>query len=180
MTKENISKISYIEKAKKITSREYLMKLIYQIDILEGDLQDINNYLGEFLINNEEYIVNRYEELLLQYSNESNVNLNNVTIENAVDKSYMQRVCNIISEKSSEIEGLISKYAHNWSLDRIAKVDLAILKLAVCEVVYMSDDIPVKVSINEAIDLAKLYCDDKSPKFINGILGSVAGDISKK
>ena len=48
MTKENISKISYIEKARKITSREYLMKLIYQIDIVNGDLQDINNYLRGF------------------------------------------------------------------------------------------------------------------------------------
>ena len=44
----------------------------------------------------------------------------------------------------------------------------------------MSHEVPVKVSINEAIDLAKLYCDDKSPKFINGILGSVASDISAK
>ena len=63
---------------------------------------------------------------------------------------------------------------------RIAKVDLAILKLAVCEVVYMNNEIPVKVAINEAIDLAKLYCDDKSPKFINGILGSVVSDTQKQ
>ena len=79
-----------------------------------------------------------------------------------------------------EIEELITKYALNWSLDRIAKVDLAILKLAICEVVYMNDDVPIKVSINEAVDLAKLYCDDKSPKFINGILGSVVNDTQKQ
>ena len=49
MKNDNVSKISYIEKARKITSREYLMKLIYQIDMLEGDLGDINNYLEDFL-----------------------------------------------------------------------------------------------------------------------------------
>ena len=52
------------------------------------------------------------------------------------------------------------------------KVDLSILRLAICELVFI-EEIPSKVSINEAIELAKLYCDDKAPKFINGILGSV-------
>ncbi|MEG0855026.1 MAG: transcription antitermination factor NusB [Terrisporobacter sp.] len=180
MTKENISKISYIEKARKITSREYLMKLIYQINILEGDLQDINSYFNDFLNDHEEYIINRYEELVLQYSNEGNVKLDYVTIDDAIDEEYMKRVCKSLSENCYEIEDFITKHARNWSLDRIAKVDLAILKLAICEVVYMQNEIPVKVSINEAIDLAKLYCDDKSPKFINGILGSVANDVSEK
>ena len=59
MKNDNVSKISYIEKARKITSREYLMKLIYQIDMLEGDLGDINNYLEDFLRDHEEYIINR-------------------------------------------------------------------------------------------------------------------------
>ena len=61
----------------------------------------------------------------------------------------------------------------------MAKVDLAILRLAVCEILYVPN-IPTKVSINEAIELAKLYCDDKSPKFINGILGSVVNEIGEK
>ena len=63
MKNDNASKISYIEKARKITSREYLMKLIYQIDMLEGDLQNINDCFEDFLVNHEEYIINRYEEL---------------------------------------------------------------------------------------------------------------------
>ena len=179
MTNDNKSKISYIEKARKITSREYLMKLIYQIDILEDELQNINDYFESFLVNHEEYIINRYEELVLQYTNESQVNLDNVNINNAVDIEYMKKVCNELSIHSYDIEEIITKHALNWSLDRIAKVDLAILKLAICEVVYMNDEIPVKVAINEAINLAKLYCDSKSPKFINGILGSVVGDTKK-
>lgn len=180
MKNDNVSKISYIEKARKITSREYLMKLIYQIDILEGDLQDINSYLEDFLNDHEEYITNRYEELLLQYSNESCVDLENVNMNNAIDMQYMKRACNELSMHSYDIEELITKYALNWSLDRIAKVDLAILKLSICEIEYMNKEVPVRVSINEAIDLAKLYCDDKSPKFINGILGSVANDTREQ
>ncbi|MCG4471040.1 transcription antitermination factor NusB, partial [Lawsonibacter sp. DFI.6.74] len=73
---------------------------------------------------------------------------------------------------------LINKYAKNWTINRMAKVDLAILRLAICEILYMSE-MPTKVSINEAIELAKLYCDDKSPKFINGILGSVVSEIGE-
>ena len=180
MKNDNVSKISYIEKARKITSREYLMKLIYQIDMLEGDLGDINNYLEDFLRDHEEYIINRYEELLLQFSNESSVDLENVNINNAIDIEYMRSICNKLSMHCYKIDELITKHALNWSLDRIAKVDLAILKLAICEVVYMNDEVPVKVSINEAVDLAKLYCDDKSPKFINGILGSVVNDTQKQ
>ncbi|EPZ60141.1 transcription antitermination factor NusB [[Clostridium] sordellii ATCC 9714] len=79
----------------------------------------------------------------------------------------------------STIDELISKYAKNWTINRMAKVDLAILRLAVCEILYVPN-IPTKVSINEAIELAKLYCDDKSPKFINGILGSVVNEIGEK
>ena len=179
MKNDNLGRISYIEKARKITSREYLMKLIYQIDVLEGGTEDINNHFESFLKDHEEYIINRYEELLLQFSNESNVALENVNIKSALDLEYMQRVCNELSEHNYDIEEMITKHAKNWSLSRIAKVDLAILKLSICEIVYMNKEVPVKVSINEAIDLAKLYCDDKSPKFINGILGSVVNDTQK-
>ena len=61
----------------------------------------------------------------------------------------------------------------------MAKVDLAILRLATCEVLNALD-IPTKVSINEAIELAKLYCDEKSPKFINGILGSIVNEKGER
>lgn len=179
MKNDNVGRISYIEKARKITSREYLMKLIYQIDVLEGSTQDINDQFEDFLEAHEEYIINRYEELLLQFSNESNVDLEDVNIKNALDLDYMKRVCSELSEHNYDIEEIITKHAKNWSLNRIAKVDLAILKLSICEIVYMYKEVPVKVSINEAIDLAKLYCDDKSPKFINGILGSVVNDTQK-
>ncbi len=70
-----------------------------------------------------------------------------------------------------EIDTLIEKNATNWSFARIAKVDLSILRLAVYELKYT--DVPQKVAINEAVELAKIYSTEKSPRFVNGLLGSV-------
>ena len=142
------------DKARKVTSREYIMKLIYQIEMNKEDIENIEERLDIFLNDNLEYIINRYEELRLQYSNNPNIELD-------------------------KIDELINKYAKNWSVNRMPKVDLSILRLAICELVFI-EEIPSKVSINEAIELAKLYCDDKAPKFINGILGSVVNEFETK
>ena len=171
MKKENI--------AKKITSREYTMKLIYQTSITKEDVDNLDLLVDEFVDNNAEYILNRYEELRLQHSNNPELSLEGVDIDEAIDKDYIKNICLTIEENNEMINSLINSNAKNWSVDRIAKVDLAILKLAIAEIIAI-DNIPQKVSVNEAIELAKIYCDDKSPKFINGILGSVISDIESK
>ncbi len=79
---------------------------------------------------------------------------------------------------SAEIDAAISKSAKNWSMDRIAKVDLAILRLAVFELLFRGD-IPPIVSINEAIDLAKTYSTSESKRFINGVLDNVKGGLTR-
>ena len=171
MKKENI--------AKKITSREYTMKLIYQTSITKEDVDNLDLLVDEFVDNNAEYILNRYEELRLQHSNNPELSLEGLDIDEAIDKDYIKNICLTIEENNEMINSLINSNAKNWSVDRIAKVDLAILKLAIAEIIAI-DDIPQKVSVNEAIELAKIYCDDKSPKFINGILGSVISEIESK
>ena len=163
-----------MKKAKMITTREYMMKFIYQIDINKEGGEDINSQLENFLNDNFEYIKNRYEELKLQFSDEADVELDEI-----IDRKYLNEMVKNFELNKSTIDELISKYAKNWTINRMAKVDLAILRLAVCEILYVPN-IPTKVSINEAIELAKLYCDDKSPKFINGILGSVVNEIGEK
>ena len=171
MKKENISK--------KITSREYTMKLIYQTSITKEEIDNLELLVDDFVDNNAEYILNRYEELRLQHSNNPELSLEGIDIDEAIDKEYIKKICLTIKEKNEMINSLINSNAKNWSVDRIAKVDLAILKLAIAEIIAI-DDIPQKVSVNEAIELAKIYCDDKSPKFINGILGSVINEIGSK
>ncbi|MFV0516798.1 MAG: transcription antitermination factor NusB [Aminipila sp.] len=88
-------------------------------------------------------------------------------------KSYVENVFNAILEHKEDIDKLLEESSQNWKITRMNKVDLAILRLACAEILYM-DDIPVSVSINEAINLAKKFGADESSKFINGILGKVA------
>ena len=66
------------DKARKVTSREYIMKLIYQIEMNKEDIENIEERLDIFLNDNLEYIINRYEELRLQYSNNPNIELDNI------------------------------------------------------------------------------------------------------
>lgn len=81
-------------------------------------------------------------------------------------------------ENISEIDEAISKQAKNWKFDRIAKVDLAVLRLALYELLFR-DDIPPIVSINEAIDLGKTFSNFESKRFINGILDEVKKSIQR-
>lgn len=168
-----------MKKAKMITTREYMMKFIYQIDINKEGVEDISSKLEDFLNDNFEYIKNRYEELKLQFSDDAEVELNETELSQMIDMNYANKVVSAIKDNKENIDELINKYAKNWTVNRMAKVDLAILRLAICEILYI-ENIPTKVSINEAIELSKLYCDDKSPKFINGILGSIVSETSEK
>ena len=77
-----------------------------------------------------------------------------------------------VSTYLDEIDGVIQKYIKNWSIDRLSKVSLAILRLAVYELQYVND-IPESVSINEAVELAKQFGSEDDAKYINGVLSSV-------
>lgn len=88
---------------------------------------------------------------------------------------FMESLYFGVFEHLSEIDEMIEKCATNWSFSRIAKVDLSILRLAIYELKYT--DVPQKVAVNEAVEIAKAYSTEKSPKFINGILGSVIKEI---
>ncbi|MDY2736543.1 transcription antitermination factor NusB [Intestinibacter sp.] len=163
---------------KRETSREYLMKLMYQTYISNGDITDLNNEIDIFLENNEEYIVNRYEELVLNYSDKE-IEFEGISVNDCVDRVYLDTMCEVLRDKIDDINELIENNAKNWSINRFSKIDLSILQIAIAEM--LSDlNIPDKVSINEAIDLAKMYCEEKTPKFINGILGSVVNEIKKR
>ena len=71
-----------------------------------------------------------------------------------------------------EIDSLIKDCLKGWTFERLGKTDIAVMRVAVYEMKYR-DDIPESISINEAVEIAKKYCDDESPSFINGVLGSI-------
>ena len=123
------------------------MKLLYQIQIQKDDIQE---QIGRFIEENG--------------------------IISDSDKEYLLDVVNGVLEKSAELDELISRHAKDWSVQRMPKVDLAIMRLSCYEMKYR-DDIPINVSINEAVELAKKYSGDQSKSFVNGVLGKIYTEI---
>lgn len=89
------------------------------------------------------------------------------------ETDFSRKLVDTTVEHGAEIDTEIEAHAVDWSIQRITKVSLAILRLALCEILYF-DDIPVSVSINEAVELAKKYAEKQDGKFINGVLGTIA------
>ena len=123
--------------------RELAFKLVYEIEVQKEESEE---ELKVFLENNE------------------------ISDENVIN--YLKDITFGIKEHSNEIDELISKnLKKNWSLNRISKINLSLIKIAIYEMLYTK--VPYKVAINEAVELAKKYADDSSPVFINGILASI-------
>lgn len=87
------------------------------------------------------------------------------------DISYIEDIIEGCNRNMEKIDNIIRRNSKGWKFERISKVDLSILRLALYEIMYR-DDIPESVSINEAVELAKKYGGEKTGSFINGILGS--------
>ena len=133
--------------------RELAFKLIYEIEMQNED---------------EEF------EIFI----ENNENTDEKVIE------YLKDIKSGIKEHSEEINDLITtNLKQNWSLKRISKINLSLIKLAIYEMIYKK--LPYKIAINEVVELAKKYADESAPVFINGILASVVkekkldGDINE-
>ena len=133
--------------------RELAFKLIYEIE-----MQNEDEEFEIFIENNE------------------------ITDEKVIE--YLKDIKTGIKEHSEEINDLITtNLKQNWSLKRISKINLSLIKLAIYEMIYKK--LPYKIAINEVVELAKKYADESAPLFINGILASVVkekkldGDINE-
>lgn len=104
--------------------------------------------------------------------------LNKASEVNKEDLEYIKSISKGVSEKVSELDEAISKHLKGWKMERICKTDLAILRLAIYEILYR-DDIPYKVSVNEAVELAKSFGEDSSPAFINGVLAGIIKNMEE-
>ena len=89
------------------------------------------------------------------------------------DYDYMLEKAKGIAGKGAEIDQIINENTTGWKTSRMNKVDLSILRLAVYEMKW-DEDVPVKVAINEAVELAKRFSGEEGPAFINGVLGKIA------
>ena len=84
--------------------------------------------------------------------------------------AYIRSLATMSREKAEELDGYIERYARGWKSERISRTARAILRIALCEILYM-DDIPAAVAINEAVELDKNYDDPETVAFVNGVLG---------
>ncbi|MDP4087752.1 MAG: transcription antitermination factor NusB [Bacillota bacterium] len=126
-------------------SREEGIKLLYQMSINKCSVEEA---LGDFGEN--------YEEDLEQ-----------------IDLTYMKRIISGVYDNMAELDGKIEKHLVNWKMSRISKINLAILRACTYEIVYDTET-PAAVFINEAVEIAKKYSEDKSVGFINGVLDRIA------
>lgn len=88
------------------------------------------------------------------------------------DEAYIQQKYLHIKEKLTEVDEIINTHTKGWKTDRMAKMDLAIIRLAVYEMKY-DEDVPTGVAINEAVELARKFGTDDSPSFVNGVLAKI-------
>ena len=94
------------------------------------------------------------------------------------DKTFLENEVFGVERHREELDGLIGGYAQGWNLNRLAKVDLTLLRMGLFELLYLPE-VPVGAAINEAVELSKRYGEDKSYSFINGILGTAARELRK-
>ena len=93
---------------------------------------------------------------------------------------YIIRLASLVEDYRVQIDHYIEKYSNNWTIGRISKTAVAVMRCAICEVLYM-DDIPNATAINEAIELAKGYDEPETVSFINGVLGGfMRGELNEE
>lgn len=124
--------------------REHIFRILFSVEFCEID---------EFK-----------DQVDLYFQGYANINKKN-------QNEIYDKVLDLIAHLDA-IDQEIGKHAKAWNLSRLGKAELSILRLAVYEII-MDEDVPQKVAINEAVELAKKYCNEKAAPFINGILGRV-------
>ena len=86
---------------------------------------------------------------------------------------YLEKLVEGVTEHIEEMDSILTKHLEKWTIDRLATVDRNILRVAVYEMIHCKEDVPVNVVINEALEIAKIYGDESSSKFINSVLSKV-------
>lgn len=90
---------------------------------------------------------------------------------------FARRLSHTVVEKQPRVDDIIREIAPEWPVEQMAVIDRSILRMALCEMLVM--DIPQKVAINEAVELAKMYGSDSSPRFVNGALGAFVTRVER-
>lgn len=148
---------------KRSESREHIFLMLFQRDFFEQEeLEEQCKIYFDNLENVVECLIE--EKKVLEFENKGSMKK-----PTDKDKTKLEERYKSIVKKLPEIDEIIEEVSSGWRMNRMGKVDLALLRLAVFEI-YFDEDIPTGVAINEAVELAKAYGQDSSPSFVNGIL----------
>ena len=170
-----------IEKPKFEEDFDFLQNLIVKFLFKNNDIQ--KSFEEENIFWNEDFlIIKSMIKKTLKTLNSSNFNTFAIASLSEDIKDDVKFACSLfdcVINNSSEYDGHISKYAKNWDIERLSLMDRTILRMGIGEMVNFSN-IPVKVSINECIDIAKNYSSPESGKFINGLLDVISLNLLKE
>jgi len=170
-----------IEKPKFEEDFDFLQNLIVKFLFKNNDIQ--KSFEEENIFWNEDFlIIKSMIKKTLKTLNSSNFNTFAIASLSEDIKDDVKFACSLfdcVIDNSTEYDGHISKYAKNWDIERLSLMDRTILRMGIGEMVNFSN-IPVKVSINECIDIAKNYSSPKSGKFINGLLDVISLNLLKE
>lgn len=181
-----------------VESEKYINYIAEQINTNEDDYKIFQSLINDILVNNEVFQKNlednfinfeddyKYLKKLFQKQSKKVIKTDNpedLLLNKGEDYKELEKFGVDIFLKTVEYSEILEEkydlYLKNWDANRLALVDTILLKMALCELLYFQE-IPVKVSINEYIDISKKYSTPKSKEFINGILDKMMKDLMKK
>ncbi|MEM6735355.1 MAG: transcription antitermination factor NusB [Bacteroidota bacterium] len=154
---------------------EFFKRGVFKNEIILSYLEDNNLHWSE----NQPIIKSMIIKTIKSLQEGTGMELAELTKNGEDDFQFLERLFSDIIEQNDFLENLIQKRAKNWDVERIALTDRVILKLALIEMMN-SPSIPVKVTINEAIEISKTYSTPKSKQFVNGVLDVLSNELTSK
>ena len=150
---------------KRTRSREFALQVLYQVDMNHLEVSEV---FEDFWKDRSDLALSDKEKEVIE------VDKKDIEI-----RQYTEKLVRGTLEKLEVLDKMIERLAEHWVINRMAYVDRNILRLSAFELLY-EEEIPIKVAINEAVELAKRYGEDDSSKFVNGILDRIAKTESRK
>lgn len=144
--------------------RQSAFKIIFSYNFNDDDIDQILDDISE--------------DSNLYFEHEEDSNERQIPEITEKNKEFLNNLVKGTIENIDTIDEIIKNSLRSWTMDRIAKVDLTILRMAIYELIY-SKDVPASVVINEAVELGKMFGSDDSGSFINGVLGRVVREMNK-
>jgi N utilization substance protein B len=162
------------------TDRKFIINLITDLFLNSEDLQSNLEEQSIYWNDDLEYVSTMVEKTLKKFKPDSDENTSLMPLfKNAEDEEFVKILFRKVILQSEKCSELIDKNTTNWEVDRIALMDILVMQLAIIEIIEFPE-IPVKVTLNEYIEIAKFYCTSKSSTFVNGILDNIVKEIRQE